>query len=288
VRPGRDDKVLTAWNGMMLRAFAEGSRVLSRPDYREIAERNASFVLDKLRRDGKLYRSYKDGQARLNGYLDDYANLIDGLTTLYEATFDRRWIEEAIALTETMLAEFVDPDGPMLYDTGLGHEQLVTRPRDLQDGATPAGNSVAAGVLLRLGAMTGREGYGQRAAELLRTMARPMAEHPTAFGRWLCALDLELGTTKEVAVAGDRTDPALLALVGVVFSRYEPNAILGHADPNDATLPDLLPFLAHRPVRNGVATAYLCEHFACLPPVSDPADLAVQLEQGTGIAWRDF
>ena len=288
VWPGRDDKILTAWNGMMLRAFAEGSRVLGRADYREIAERNASFLLDKLRRDGKLLRTYKDGQAKLNGYLEDYAHLIDGLIALYEATFDRRWIEEAVTLAETMLAEFADPDGPILFDTGLGHERLVTRPRDLQDGATPAGNSVAAGVLLHLGVMTGRAHYGERAAEMLRAMARPMAEHPAAFGRWLGALDQDLATPKEVAVAGDRDDPALQALANIVFTRYEPNLALGYADPNDPTLLDLLPFLAHRPVRDGKATAYLCEHYACLPPVTDPADLAIQLEQGTGIAWRDI
>jgi uncharacterized protein YyaL (SSP411 family) len=289
VQPGRDEKILTAWNGLMLRAFAEGSRVLSRADFREVAERNATFLLDKLRRpDGKLYRSYKDGQARLNAYLEDYAALGDGLLALYEATFERRWIDEAVGLVETMLVEFADPDGPMLYDTGLSHEALISRPRDLQDGATPSGNSIAAGVLLRLAAMTGRESYGQRASDMLRALARPMAEHPTAFGRWLCDLDIYLATIKEVAVAGERSDPALHGLADVVYSRYEPNAILGYSDPNDATLAELLPFLAFRPARDGKATAYVCEHFACLPPVTTTADLAVQLEQGTGVIWRDF
>jgi uncharacterized protein YyaL (SSP411 family) len=288
VWPGRDEKVLTAWNGLMLRAFAEGARVLGRADFREIAERNAAFLLNALRRDGRLFRTFKDGRAKLNAYLEDYACLCDGLLALYEATFERRWVEEAVSLTETMLAEFADPDGPILYDTGAGHEELVSRPRDLQDGATPAGNSVAAGVLLRLGAMTGKEALSQRAADMLRSLAKPMAEHPTAFGRWLCDLDTYLATVKEVAVAGERTDPALQALADTVYARYEPNAILGYADPSDASLEELLPFLAFRPARGGKATAYVCEHFACLPPVTNPADLVVQLEQGTGVAWREL
>src|SRR5215213_5399398 len=154
VHPGRDEKALTSWNGMMLRAFAEASRTLSRADYRDVARRNAEFLLSKLRRDGRLLHTYKDGQAKLNGYLEDYANLIDGLIALYEATFERRWIEEAISLTNTMVAEFTDAEGIGFYDTGASHETLVSRPRELHDGATPSGNSVAISVLLKLAVMT--------------------------------------------------------------------------------------------------------------------------------------
>ena len=288
VHPGRDEKVITAWNGLMLRAFAEGSRVLDRPDFREIAERNATFVLATLRRDGRLLRTYKDGQAKLNGYLEDYAFLIDGLIALYGATLDRRWIDEALNLTETMIAEFADEEGVGFYDTGIGHETLVARPRDLQDGATPAGNSVAADVLLRLGAMTGNEDYTRRAYRILAALARPMAEQPLGFGRVLSALDFYLGTPKEVALAGSRDDPALAALAAAVYRRYEPNALLGLADPADPSLAERFPFLAHRPPRDGKATAYVCERYACLPPVTNPADLLTQLEQGTGISWQEL
>jgi uncharacterized protein YyaL (SSP411 family) len=288
VHPGRDEKVLTSWNGMMLRAFAEASRTLSRPDYRDVARRNAEFLLDKLRRDGRLLHTYKDGQAKLNGYLEDYANLIDGLIALYEATFERRWIEEAIALAQTMVAEFADEEGVGFYDTGISHETLVSRPRELHDGATPAGNSVATGVLLKLAAMTGNADFQRRAAVVLQSMARPMAEHPTGFGRILSALDAYLATPREVAIAARRDDPGIDALAGAVYSRYEPNAILGFADPEDQTVAELLPFLAERPMKDGVATAYLCERYACLPPVTAPGDLLIQLEQGTGISWQEF
>lgn len=288
VHPGRDDKILTAWNGLMLRALAEGARVLGRDDFREAATRNATFVLEKLRKDGHLLRSYKDGRARLTAFLEDYAFFIDGLISLYEATFERRWIEEAIGLTETMLEDFADPESETFYDTSIHHEELISRPRDLQDGATPSGNSTAAAVLLRLAIFTGNETYASRAAAMLTALARPMGEHPTSFGRWLTAADAYLANPKEVAVAGERDDPVLSELANQVYRRYEPNTILGYADPHDETVTKLLPFLELRPPRGGKATAYVCENHACLPPVTDPADLVVQLEQGTGISWREF
>ena len=288
VHPGCDEKVITAWNGLMLRAFAEGARVLHRPDFREVAERNAAFLLGTLRRDGRLLRTFKDGQAKLNGYLEDYAFLIDGLIALYGATLERRWIDEALALTETMIAEFADEEGAGFYDTGVGHEALVARPRDLQDGATPAGNSVAADVLLRLGAMTGNEDYTRRAARILGMMAGPMAEQPVGFGRFLSALDVYLATPKEVVLAGTRGDPRLEALADAVYARYEPNALVGYADPADPSLAERLPFLAERPPRDGRATAYVCERYACLPPVTDPEALLAQLEQGTGVVWQEL
>ncbi len=288
VRPGRDEKVLTSWNGLMLRAFAEASRVFGRADYRDAAERNATFLLERLSRDGKLLHSFKDGVAKIPAFLDDYANLIDGLIALYEATFERRWLDEALRLTETMIEDFADKDGVGFYDTGVGHEDLISRPRDLQDGATPAGNSVAASVLLKLAAMTSNEEYQRRATALLGTMARPMAEHPTGFGRFLSALDAYLATPREVAIAGKRGDATIEAFAAEVYRRYEPNAVIGLADPDDPALAERLPFLANRPMRDGAVTAYLCERYACLPPVTDPADLAIQLEQGTGIGWQEF
>ncbi|CAA9567641.1 MAG: Uncharacterized protein YyaL [uncultured Thermomicrobiales bacterium] len=288
VHPGRDDKVITSWNGLMLRAFAEGSRVLERPDFREIAERNAAFLLETLRRDGRLLRTYKDGQAKLDGYLEDYAFLIDGLISLYQATFERRWIDEALALTETMVAEFADENGAGFYDTGAHHEALVARPRDLQDGATPAGTSVAADVLLRLGAMTGNEEYTRRGERVLAMLAEPMAEQPVGFGRVLSALEFALGTPKEVALAGERGDPAFEVLADAVWTRYEPNVVLGYADQVDPSLAERLPFLAERPPRDGQATAYVCERYACLPPVTDPEGLLAQLASGTGVSWQEL
>jgi uncharacterized protein len=288
VRPGRDEKIITAWNGLMLRAFADGSRILDRDDFRKLAERNARFVLKNLRKRRRLLRSWKDGDARQTGFLEDYAFFIDGLLALYRATLDARWFDAALGLAETMVADFADPDGPGFFDTAAGGETLVARPRDLHDGATPSGNAVAADVLLRLGAMTGRDDYVDRAAALLGVMARTMLEHPIAAGRYLSALDFYLGPVKEVALAGDAKSAELKSLLKAVYDRFEPNVVLGFVDPKRSDLTELLPFLRDRPSRDGRATAYVCEHFACLPPVHDPDALSRQLEEGTGVSWRDF
>lgn len=288
VWPGRDDKVITSWNGMMLRAFAEASRTLGRSDYRNVAVKNAEFLLSTLRRDGRLLHTYKDGVAKIEGFLEDYANLIDGLISLYEATFERRWLDEAISLAETMIDEFADSEGRGFFDTAASAEQLVSRPRDLHDGATPSGNGVAAAVLLRLAQFTGRIDFEEKATDVLGMLARPMAEQPIGFGRFLAALDNHLGTHREVAVVGRRDDPAVDELAAVVYRRFEPNAVLGFVDADDPAAIEGLPFLEHRPMQQGRATAYLCEHFSCMPPVHDAAALEIQLTQGTGITWQEF
>jgi uncharacterized protein YyaL (SSP411 family) len=288
VWPGRDEKVITSWNGMMLRVFAEASRVFGRDDYRDIARKNAAFLLSHLRRDERLLHTYKDGTAKIEGFLEDYANLIDGLVSLYEATFERRWLDEAVALAEVMIREFSDTDGGGFFDTAASAERLVSRPRDMQDGATPAGNSVAASVLLRLAQFSGRQEFETKSVEILRSAARPMAEQPLGFGRFLAAVDAYVGTRREVAVVGRRGDPSVDELASAVHRRFEPNAIVGFVDADDPSASAGLPFLDHRPMQDGRATAYLCEHYSCLPPVHDAAALTLQLEQGTGIIWQEF
>ena len=287
-RPGRDDKVIVGWNGLMLRAFADGSRILERDDFRKLAERNAEFILEHLQRNGRLLRSWKDGKASVGGFLEDFAFYIDGLLALYRATLDARWLDEAIRLADVMVADFGDPEGPGFYDATFEHETPVARPRDLHDGATPSGNAVAADVLLKLGAMTGNEDHSDRASELLRAMANTMREHPLAAGRYLAAVDFYLGPIKEVALAGDRDSPELRALLDAIYDEFEPEVIVGYVDADRSDLSERLPFLQDRPPQDGRATAYVCEHFACLPPVHEPAGLLRQLAEGTGISWRDF
>jgi uncharacterized protein YyaL (SSP411 family) len=287
-RPGRDEKVIAAWNGLMLTAFADGSRILGRDEFREIAVRNATFILDHLQRDGRLLRSWKNGEAHISGFLEDYAFVIDGLLALYRATLDARWLSEAMRLADIMVEEFADREGVGFFDTGARHETPVARPRDLQDGATPSGNAVAADVLLRLGTMTGNDDLLEQATELLQAMARTMTEHPLAAGRYLGALDFYLGPVKEVALAGEANSPELQGLLDAVYQRFEPDLVLGYVDPSQPEVVELLPFLQDRPARDGRATAYVCEHFACLPPVHEAAALVTLLEQGTGISWRDF
>ncbi|HYO30726.1 MAG TPA: thioredoxin domain-containing protein [Thermomicrobiales bacterium] len=288
VWPGRDDKAIAAWNGMMLRAFALGSRVLDRPDFRDVAERNAGFLLSEMRRDGKLLRSTKDGVGKIGGFLEDYANVVDGLLVLHAATLDARWLREALDLAETMVAEFADQGGVGFFDTAASAESLVTRPRDLQDGATPAGNSVAADVLLRIGAMTGDERLTGLAEGILAALARPMADQPLGFGRFLTALDFHLSAPVELALAGPRDEPEMDALLAVAFAGYRPNLLLGYADADDSTLADRVPFLDGRPARNGGPTAYVCERFACLAPVTSAADLSAMLERGDELVWQEI
>ncbi len=276
VKPGRDEKVLTAWNGLMLRAFAEAAVALDRDDYREQARRNAEFVLANLRRDGRLLRTWKDGQAKLNGYLEDYACFADGLLSLYEATFDPRWLAEARSIADVMIEQFADDSAGGFYVTGKDHERLVSRPKDLFDNATPSGNSVAAEALLRLGLLSGQGLYREAAERVLRLLGVIAAQHPAAFGRLLCALDFYLGSPKEIAIVGQPDAADTASLTRTVFSRYAPNKVVAGCAPNAA--PPDIPLLADRPARNGKATAYVCQNDVCQAPATTPEELARQLE----------
>jgi uncharacterized protein YyaL (SSP411 family) len=277
VRPGLDDKVLTAWNGLMLRALAEAARVLGRDDYRAAAERNAEFVLVELRQGERLLRSWKGGRARLNGYLEDYAAYADGLLALYEATFEPRWLSEARALADAIVARFWDEREGAFYDTADDHEQLIVRPRDFFDNATPAGNSLAADVLLRLSRLVEDERYAARAAAAIAPLAEVAARHPNGFGRLLCGLDFELGRVREVVIVGPPADPATRALVETVFRPYLPLKVVAGAAPGDHEAEAVTPLLHERGLVDGRPAAYVCENFACQTPTTDPAVLAEQL-----------
>ena len=208
IAPGLDDKILTSWNGLTLAAFAEAAAVLGRDDYAEIAQRSAEFLLTNLRHDGRLLRTYKDGTAKLNGYLEDYAFLIDGLLALHEVNFSRETLDAAITLGNDMIELFWDTASGQFFDTGHDHEQLVVRPKDLTDNAIPCGISMAVSTLLRLAVITGDGDMERRASEALRAVRQLMMTFPTAAGTWLGALDFYLSRPKEVAIIGDRDDAA--------------------------------------------------------------------------------
>jgi uncharacterized protein len=281
VKPGRDEKVLTGWNGMMLRAFAEASRALERPDYRRVAERNATFLLEALRRDGRLLRTWKDGQAKLLGYLEDYAMLADGLLTLYEATFERRWLDEARGLADEMVRLFWDPRVEGFFDTGSDHEALIVRPRNLFDNAVPCGTSVAAGVLLRLAILTGEPSYERTAGAAIRPVAPLMTRYPSGFGRFLAVLDFHLGPAVEVALVWPDGigDGASAPLLREVFSRYLPTRVVAGSPEGRA---GGLPLLEGKASRSGRPTAYVCEGYACQAPTTEPAELGRQLDGRAG------
>ncbi len=282
VKPSRDDKVLTAWNGLMLAAFAEASIVLGREDYRHVAERNAGFILNELRRDGRLLRSWRsgspagEGQAKFNAYLEDYAFYAGGLLALYQATFTLRWFAEARALVDTILTHFADPNGGF-FDTSDDHEQLITRPKNLQDNAIPSGNAAAADVLLRLAAYTGDDTYRRPAEEMLAAMAPMMQQYPGGFSHWLSVMSFELAPPREIALVGDPTTDDTHAMLDVVFGVYHPHQVVALAAPGDKNAANIVPLLADRPQQNGRTTAYVCQRFVCQSPTTDPELLATQI-----------
>ncbi|MBI5648999.1 MAG: thioredoxin domain-containing protein [Chloroflexi bacterium] len=270
VKPARDEKILTAWNGLMLAAFAEAARVLHRDDYRAIAERNADFVLAELRgSDGRLLRSWKDGAARLNGYLEDYANFAEGLLALYETTFDEKWFIAARELADAMLAHFVDARGGF-FDTRDDHETLITRPKDVQDNATPSGNAMAVTVLLKLAALTGDARYRDPAERALAMLQRALVAAPLGFAQWLGALDFALAPVNEIAIIGKRENAR--ALLEVIDRAYRPNQVIALGASASA-----IPLLHNRAQIGGRATAYVCQNFACQMPVTEADALAAQL-----------
>jgi uncharacterized protein YyaL (SSP411 family) len=272
VRPGRDEKILTAWNGLMLRSFAEAARGLDRNDYRTAAVRCAEFLLSKLECTGGLRHSYKDGQARISAFLDDYACLVDGLLSLYEATFNPRWFREAIRLAATMIEQFKDPGGIGFFLTSE-HENLIRRPKEFFDNATPSGNSTAAQALLRLAKFTGDEAWLGPGLSMLKGLAGLVARHPAAFGNLLCVLDFALSDAPEIAIAGDPREDATRALLQEVFRRYLPNKVVACGDDADLHL------LKGRVRVSGLPTAYVCRNHVCHAPVTSAAELAAQLEE---------
>jgi uncharacterized protein YyaL (SSP411 family) len=279
-QPARDDKALAAWNGLAIAAFADAAVALAASDpdasarYRAAAERAAASIVGRLLGpDGSLGRSWKDGRAVGRGVLEDYTHLADGLLALYEATFDERWFETARGLMDRVLAHFADPAGGF-FDTADDHEQLVTRPKDVQDNAVPSGNAMAARVLLRLAAWTGVGRYRGAAEGAMRTVVPFVARYATGFAQWLSAMDLALSPAIEVAIVGSPDDAATDPLLAEVRRGYRPNQVVSvAADPAASAVP----LLAERVAIDGRPTAYVCRDFVCRLPVTEAAALAVQL-----------
>ena len=272
VKPDRDEKILTAWNGLMMASFAEAGIVLDRPDYTEAALRNAGFIISNLRQDGMLLRTWKDGRAKFNAYLEDYAFLAEGLLTLFETTGQFRWLTKSLALTVQMIAEFWDEDAGSFFFTGKSHENLIVRSKDFFDNATPSGNSVAAMALLRLAILDGKEEFRNLATATLREIAAQAQRYPSGFGYALAAVDFLLSTPKEVAIVGN-TPFDIQPMIREVWRRYLPNKVVA---PSFGV--DLIPLLEGRTPVDGLPTAYVCEHYTCKQPVTDITALAEQLE----------
>jgi uncharacterized protein len=270
IAPGLDDKRLASWNALMLAALAEAGAVLGREDYLDAARACAEFVLRDLRDGGgRLLRTYKDSEGRLNAYLEDHAFLLEALLTLYEATFERRWFEEARTLADTTIARFGDPQRGGFYSTSDDHEELIARRKEVGDHPIPSGNSAATLGLLRLEALTGERSYGEWAEGVLHLFAKIAPRRPDAFAHLLRGLDFQLAATRQVALIG----ADLAELAGVVRSRHRPHLALA-GGPEGSDVPALL---ADRSLVDDKAAAYVCEHFSCQAPVTDPDALAALL-----------
>jgi uncharacterized protein len=270
VWPDLDDKRLASWNALMLAALAEAGAALGRQDYLEAARECAAFVLEQMRDgEGHLRRTYNNGEARLNAYLEDHAFLLDALLTLYEASFEERWFVEARALADTMIARFGDAERGGFFTTSDDHERLIARRKEIGDHPIPSGNSAAALGLLRLEALSGERSYGVWADGVLRLFASAAPRHPEAFAHLLRVLDFQLSPTKEVALIGDE----LSELAAVVRSGHRPHLVLA-GGRDDTEIPELL---AGRTEIGGQPAAYVCESFVCQTPVTSPEHLADRL-----------
>jgi uncharacterized protein YyaL (SSP411 family) len=277
VRPGLDNKVLTAWNGLMLTAFAEAANILGRDDYRAVARRNADFILESLQQGGRLLRTYKDGKSKLNGYAEDYAYVIEGLLASYEATFDLKYFNEARRLADTLIEQFWDETEEGFFFTSTDHEELITRTKDYFDNAIPSGNSVAALALQKLSLLTADARYQTHALAILRVARQFMSRYPNAFGYMLCALDFYLSEPKEIAITGTKDSHEVRLFIEEIYKHFIPNKVLAAAEPDDLSAVEAIKLLADKQAIENQPTVYVCRNYTCLAPVTTPQGLAEAL-----------
>ncbi len=278
VRPALDDKIITAWNGLMIGALAEGYRVLRDARYLAAAERAATFLLEKLsREDGGLFRTYRAGKAHLHAVLEDNAYLSEGLIDLYEAGGSVRWLHEAERLLDRTLEDFGDEESGAFYNTARDHERLIMRYRDGADGATPAGNAVAAHALARLSYHFDRPELRHAAARAIKAFGPHITRFPRGFAKSLVAVDFLLEPPVELAFVGARGSSELEALERASARHYQPNRIAAVFDPKADDGLDRLPLLHGKTLVDGAAALYICRDFACQSPLTDPADVEAQL-----------
>jgi uncharacterized protein YyaL (SSP411 family) len=276
VRPGRDDKQLAAWNGMALRALAVGSLVLDDDRLAAAARSCAAFVRAQLvRKEGRLWRTARGGNAHTPAFSEDYANVADGLLATYAALGEVADLQLAAALMDRAVADFWDEPSGTLFDTSDEHDRLVARPRSLIDGATPAANSVAADVLLRLALLTGEPDPDRRARSILRAAAPALDRHPVQFGRMLSAADRALGEPIDAVIAGTGDDPLAVVLRRAAAAPYQPDLVIAPLSTDNGLAS--WPLFDGKAARDGVATAYVCRGYACDEPTQDPERVRAQV-----------
>jgi uncharacterized protein YyaL (SSP411 family) len=269
VHPGLDDKVLVSWNGLMIEGLCAAACALGETRYLTAASRAADFLLAELRQcDGRLLHTWRHGQARLAAYLDDYASLISALVVLYETGFEERYVTAAVALADKTIELFADRDDGGFFYTASDHEQLIARPKDQFDNATPSASALAATALIRLGKLTGRSDYLATAEATFQAAAGVMQQSPTAAGQMLLALDMYLGPTPEIVIVGDPKSAATQQILADLRRRFLPNKIVALRAPDAHDEPTLDPMFAGKQMLSGQPTVYVCQNFACQAPVA--------------------
>jgi uncharacterized protein YyaL (SSP411 family) len=272
IHPLKDDKILTDWNGLMMASLARASLLLKRPEYGDAAKRAADFILSEMKSDDhRLLHRYREGEAAIKGKLNDYAFLIAGLIELYQATFDHRYLEEALELTDSMIEYFWDEEEGGFFLTPDDGEKLLTRPKESFDGAIPSGNSVAMEVLVKLSRLTGRTDLEERAVKLSRSFSKSVAEYASAHTYMMGAVDFMAGPSFEIVIVGNPDAEDTRRLHQTLLSRYIPNKVVLFKPADDANHPisDLAPYAQSMTALDGKATVYVCRNFACELPTTD-------------------
>ena len=280
IKPGLDDKILTSWNGIMIRGMAFGFQLLNDPRYLDAAERSADFILTELSQsDGLLLRTYRAGKSHLNAYLEDYSYLSAGLIALYEASFNPRWLKEAARLAEVMIEQFWDTSSSGFFFTGKAHESLIVQSKSAYDSATPSGTAMAVHSLLRLAKHLDRADFHDKAVQALSLYYHQMENAPSGSGQLLCELEFLLSTPKEIAVVGETNADDTMAILREIHGRFLPNKIVAMLDPYDAqpSADASLPLTAGKTQIDGKATVYVCENYACQTPTTDVGELGTLL-----------
>jgi uncharacterized protein YyaL (SSP411 family) len=278
VKPGRDEKVLASWNGMMLTTLAEAASILDRPDYRTAAIKNGEFMLELKQTSGKIMHMYSNGKGRIDGFLDDYAQVIEGLLALHTLTLEGKWLDAAVRLNESMVNLFSNPNTGLLSDTDGAQKDLIIRPRNEYDGAVPSAASTAALVVQKIGLISGNPEYKAIAGREINSVKTAMVQYPLGYCNWLCSLDFYLSDPKEVAVFGVRNNPQTKDLVKAINSKWIPNKVVIGFDQTDPEVSINSPLLKERAMKDGQSTVYICQNNTCQSPITD----LVKLEEALG------
>ncbi len=261
----------------MIYAISKADRVFNRADYLQKAQDNGDFILNYVCQGERLLHSYKDGQAKLNGYLDDYAGVIEAFLELYQSTFEDKWLKKAIELNDTMIDLFGDAEHGGFFYTSRDHEKLITRMKDFYDNAVPSGNSLAAMDLLKLAVITGRDEYRNRAEKIFQAANEMVSRFPSAFGCLLSAFDFYCDKIKEIVLIGEKDSQPMEQYRKTISKYYLPNCVVLFGPPEKSALNDLIPLLEGKTLIDGEPAVYVCENFTCKEPVTTTEELQALL-----------